>query len=196
MRNNRFPISYRKMNENQKLSWLDSPACRECVNRDQIECERFRLMKESAGIAKLVPSSTWHRDYRNGAPFPPKANNFRCQMRRATKVLIREDLDRLYPADYVSLRGADFDVQCASLQGRVRFIDADYLEREPVNLAAIDRALAKQRPLKSEDVATLKRVITRYEAKRRGESPPVYGRARAEQHRLAYRQRIANQNAA
>jgi hypothetical protein len=110
---NGFPAEYRKLSPLAKLGWLKSDEARQMVTagelqQNQLDSAAKKLTKDSKRISRKVPSPCRLEEFWEGYPFPPAADT--TPMRIATVVMIPQEIDVLWPANYLNSEGVTYDV--------------------------------------------------------------------------------------
>lgn len=171
-----FPPGYARKCPRERGEWLAGEECKQFVlagkiSQQQVDAEAKRLRKALRKITRLAPTLAWIDDFESGWPFPPDPDTPAVRMRQAWVVLIKDELPVLWPAAYVSDRGATFDVVCLetdSRRHRMELVPGGGARRitESPTEAAREQLIRGGRmiwmPLATENEKTLRRQIARH----------------------------------
>jgi hypothetical protein len=183
-----FPSEYRGLSPVKKLAWLAAIAP-ELVSAGKIQMSQVQgqlreLQRQSARVARIVPTPERLSEYENGYPFPPPADDPACRMRQADVTLCDSELEVLWPANYLSenrdAKLCTFDVICARTEKLQRLLglkghdrQVNYEEGEATTSSPTGEALAAmadrqeqllEQKLEPEDEASLRAEIAAYPA--------------------------------
>lgn len=135
-----------------------------------VEGERRRLARDHARVSKICPTPSWSEAYRRGEAFPPRADDRRSQMVKASEVLHWTELSQFFPTYYIE-RGKTFErrlLENDRLREALDLVDhecpQDYTPeiRRRFDLSGERPLPKKQMQMRTENVTEMKKEIARF----------------------------------